>query len=67
MRWFESSIPFQFIKEICIMSAIKQLAIDIAEDSQIDIDVDQDVTLVYIPREPNKPYIPSRKELEEDV
>lgn len=49
------------------MSAIKQLAIDIAEDSQIDIDVDQDVALVYIPREPQKPYIPSRKELEEDV
>lgn len=47
------------------MSRIKQLAIDIVEDSQIDLDVDQDVALVYIPREAQKPYIPSRSELEE--
>lgn len=49
------------------MSRIKQLAIDIVEDSQEDIDVERDVALVYIPREAQKPYIPSRTELMEDL
>lgn len=48
------------------MSAIKQMAIDIAESSEFDIDVDQDVLLVYCPSAIENPYIPSRKELEGD-
>lgn len=49
------------------MSAIKQLAIDIVEDAQFDIDVDNDVQLVYTPSAVENPYIPSRKELMEEV
>lgn len=48
------------------MSRIKQLAIDIAESDEFDIDVEQDVALVYFPRVADKPYTPSRKELMED-
>jgi hypothetical protein len=48
------------------MSAIKQLAIDIAENSDFDIDVEQDVQLVYLPHAVEDPYIPSRKELLEE-